>query len=288
MKNLFTVILLLILVTAPVRTSHALFGQKQARYEAELQAAQAQDEVKKTKREAEEAITKAGEERERTDWTFGAIIVLLAASLAYALTHRNTVHQTVQQVVNVQAPPHEIVADTVVIDGTNVVRQWNGNATSLLRLLGVVLELQKRKYTFKCFFDANTFYVLREAGLDNHAWAYRNLLAKYPTKFIEVPGGTPADDAILDFAHRHGTPIISNDLYRDYKASYPWLENASRRRVPFVVHPTMVQLHRLGMEAKTPVSLNTAINEFGSLFETVSLNRQDKSVAAHSAPLQPA
>ncbi len=285
MKNLFTSILLLVLLTVPVRSSHALFGQNQARQVAEMQAAQAKAELKNVKREAEEAITKTNEENQQTDRAFGAVILLLAGGLVYALTHRKTVHQTVQQVVNVQAPPHEIVAKTVVIDGTNVVRQWDGNPTSLLRLLGLVTELQKRQFTFKCYFDASTFHVLKECGLDHHAWAYRDLLRKYPSNFIQVPSGTQADDAILDYAHRHGTPIISNDQYREYKESYRWLENASKWRVPFVVHPTMVQLHRLGMQVQVPVSLNTAINEFSDLLKMESLNKQGNRVMDESAAL---
>ena len=105
------------------------------------------------------------------EYALAAVIVLVAGMGWYIYTHPRT--------NVVRSPAHEIVTKFVVIDAANVVRSSQGEPPSLLRLIGLLLELQKQKYTYKCFFDANTMYVLKESGLLDEAKAYRELLRDF-------------------------------------------------------------------------------------------------------------
>lgn len=250
MKSKLLLALAAIVFLSCAQPSYALFGQKRARAEAEEKARQALEEKQTTQEEL---------------YVLGIVLIIVVIVALIKINSINATPQTIQQVVNVHTPAHDIVAKSVVIDGTNVAGQSDGNPTSLLRLLGVVTALEKQKYTYKCYFDASTFSMLKKCELDHHARAYRDLLVKYPAIFVEVPGRTQADHAILDYAHHYGTPIISNDQFREFKDRYQWLEDSAKWRVPFVVHPTMVQLYRLGLHVEVPVSLKTVLNTFDEL-----------------------
>jgi hypothetical protein len=150
-------------------------------------------------------------------------------------------------------------SDALVIDGKNVIYGSPSDPQpSLLNLFGLLLELHKRKRVFKCFFDANTFFTLMEAGKKAEAYAYRRCCHDFPDMFIEVPGGNQADDFLLDYAHSQKAPVISNDRYRDYLAKYQWLNANSKRRVSFIVHSNMMQVVSLGFTAAIPVDLAVA------------------------------
>jgi hypothetical protein len=191
-----------------------------------------------------------------------------AAIIVYLLKHRTVIKQVVkkeiiQKVVReeviVRSPAHELVTDILVIDGLNVIYGLpTDQKPSLPNLLGLLLELQKRNCAFKCFFDASTFYTLINSGRKNEAYAYRRFCHDFPDIFIEVPGGTRADDFILDYAHSHGTPIISNDRYRDYEEKYEWLKTETNRRVSFVMYSGLIQIVPLGIQADIPDDLVAA------------------------------
>lgn len=269
MKTLFLGLLASILFFSSAQPTYALFGQKQARAEAERRANEAEQRANEATSELSEVKTKAAADQktaqdEIREWeaAFVVVIVGTAAIVWYVFTFCRT--------VVVRSPAHEIVAKFVVIDAANVVRSSQGDPPSLLRLIGLLVELEKQKFTYKCFFDANTMYVLKESGLLDEAKAYRELLRDFYDVFIEVPGKTRADDFILDYAHKHGTPIISNDQYRDFAKKYAWIENSSGRRVPFKAHSSTVQLVSLDMEAKVPASLSPALNEYCTMLRSAS------------------
>jgi hypothetical protein len=183
---------------------------------------------------------------------FLVVAVVIGGGIAiYALATRNYITRT---------PAHEVVADSFVIDAKNVIHgSSQGQTPSLLYLIGLLLELHKRKATYKCFFDANTFYALKNAQRLDHGLAYRNLCKDFPNHFVEVPGGNQADDFLLDFAHSHGPVIISNDRYRDYTDKYPWIANGNSRRVSFTVHSDIIQIYSLGIQAAVPSDLAAAV-----------------------------
>lgn len=178
--------------------------------------------------------------------------------------------EVVQQVVNrvVRTPAHKIVANSLVIDAKNVIHgSSQSQQPSLLILVGLLLDLHKRNITYKCFFDANTYYVFKDAQLLKEGQAYRELCRTFPDHFIEVPGGNRADDFILDWAHSRGSPIITNDRYRDYFEMYPWLENDSKRRVSFAVHSGIIQIYPLGIKAPIPSDLSKAVSELRNVLK---------------------
>lgn len=117
---------------------------------------------------------------------------------------------------------------TYLIDSTNVCRSFLGpQDVSLLPLLCLANHLVRSTATIICLFDANTFYVIDEAGKHAEAALYRRLLKEFPSIFIEVPGGMQADDFILRRANTLNCSIITNDQYNKpadgYRGKYPKL-----------------------------------------------------------------
>jgi hypothetical protein len=147
---------------------------------------------------------------------------------------------------------------SVVIDGQNVMYgSPTDQKVSLLNLLGLLIELNNCKTQFKCFFDANTFFTLLNAGKKTEAYAYRRLCHDFPDIFIEVPGHSRADDFLLDFVNKGDATIISNDQYRDFSDKYRWLTDYNRR-ASFLVHSGIMQIVNLGIRANIPAKLSDA------------------------------
>lgn len=162
------------------------------------------------------------------------------------------------------------VVKTVVIDGQNVMYgSPSDQKVSLLNLLGLLIDLNNSKTTFKCFFDANTFFTLLNAGRKSEAYAYRRLCHDFPDHFIEVPGHNRADDFLLDYVDKGDATIISNDQYRDFHNKYRWLATDSSRRASFLVHSGMMQIVTLGIRASISANLadaeSTLRNQFGEI-----------------------
>ncbi|MEI6809149.1 MAG: hypothetical protein WCN95_10545 [bacterium] len=125
-------------------------------------------------------------------------------------------------------PAASPTGQTYLIDSTNVCRSFLGpQDVSLLPLLCLANHLVRNTATVICLFDANTFYVIDEAGKHAEAALYRRLLKEFPSIFIEVPGGMQADDFILRRANTLNCPIITNDQYNkptdSYRGKYPKL-----------------------------------------------------------------
>lgn len=167
-------------------------------------------------------------------------------------------NEIVQKVEIVRSPAHDLVADTVVIDGSNMLYSPSNPKPSILGLLALLLELQKRNIKFKCFFDHSAYYLLSESKRNDHANAFRRFCFDFPDHFVEIPVDNCADDFILDYAHSHGTPIISNDLFRDKMEKYDWLQKEHNRRVSFLIHPDMIQIVPMGIQAPIPEKLAAA------------------------------
>ena len=148
----------------------------------------------------------------------------------------------------------------VVVDGTNVMFGSSLDRNpSLLNLMGLLLELDKRESNFKCFLDANSIHTLKAAGKEIEARVLEACCQSSPDSFIIVSGGNRADDFLLDFAHSQNAPVISNDRFREYHDKYPWLTTNPKRRASFVVHSGIMQIATFAVQARIPATLDEVI-----------------------------
>ena len=105
-----------------------------------------------------------------------------------------------------------------VIDGTNIIHCQHEQG-ALMRVLALVRELERRSIPFCVFFDASTRRYHLNSNFERGI--YKKLITNYPDRFIEVPGGTDADDYILLYTQADSRrKIITRDQYRDYTQKY--------------------------------------------------------------------
>ena len=155
--------------------------------------------------------------------------------------------------------PKATAKPTVVVDGLNVIFSSYGRVgPSLLRLLGMLLELEKNGFDFKCYFDSSTYWVLFTKGHLVEAKFFNRLCRTFPSKFVVVPGGSKADDYLLEFANRYNCRVISNDRFRDYFDKFSWLTNPGIRLNSFVTQKTCIEIPGLQIEAPIPQSIDIA------------------------------
>lgn len=123
----------------------------------------------------------------------------------------------------------------VVLDGTNIC-YWGGEGAgrmSLATVLSICADLHRRNVDYKVYFDASTFYHLREKGRIGDADLYQRLLTVRPDRFVEVASGQQADYSILSVAAvneigKKPRAVISNDRYRDYLGQFEFLKRKNR------------------------------------------------------------
>jgi hypothetical protein len=60
----------------------------------------------------------------------------------------------------------------------------------------------------------------------------------------QTPAGVPGDYFVLRMAEEEGALVVSNDLYRQYREQFPWIDE---RRVPFMIVNGRVELYRPGL-----------------------------------------
>ncbi|PPQ38334.1 hypothetical protein CCS01_02610 [Rhodopila globiformis] len=115
-----------------------------------------------------------------------------------------------------------------VIDGNNVAF-WQRNiptsVPSLRPIFRIVNTIVANGDDFYCVFDASIDNILRENGGESEIQILDELLSVYREKFYRVTASTRADSAICEFADQTQCKIITNDLYRDYRGKYKWLED---------------------------------------------------------------
>lgn len=117
----------------------------------------------------------------------------------------------------------------VHVDGLNVIC-GNGGVPQLEALLTLVVHIVDRGFRPVCIFDANTRHKLREEQSVGHMEAYNYLRKEYRGIFIEVTGGTCADEIILAEADAESSTVVSQDSYRKYEEQYPWVKEEGRLR----------------------------------------------------------
>jgi len=128
--------------------------------------------------------------------------------------------------------------ELLLVDGSNVCRSWPAfrRGVSLNVLLTFLLVLVDQGFDFECIFDANIPYVLRNEAESGAESAYQRLGNDMPLRFSEVPGGTDADDQLLQKADVHGHRIVTNDRFRkredkEKREKYPWITGSNPQRL---------------------------------------------------------
>ena len=114
------------------------------------------------------------------------------------------------------------------IDGTNLTCYVDKEEPRLDALLSLLVEFKKRNEKFTCIFDA---------GMDIDIYLYNTeelpiiyTLLKDRKRFTKCPGGTEADEFILDASKKDKLPIITNDRYRDHrKEKHKWIPNDRKK-----------------------------------------------------------
>ncbi|MCG3167933.1 MAG: hypothetical protein POELPBGB_03733 [Bacteroidia bacterium] len=127
----------------------------------------------------------------------------------------------------------------VVIDGSNVAHNSQGNEKSKARVANIIAltkELQKRGFT--------DISVIADAAL-RHRLEDKDKLGelKKLVDYLEAPAETQADMFILQYVKMQHCLLVSNDLFRDWKNIDPWVaHNIDYYRIAFLIKEDAVLL----------------------------------------------
>lgn len=128
---------------------------------------------------------------------------------------------------------------TVVIDGSNVAHNSNGNPNSkplAANVIAIVKELKKRGFS--------DITVISDASL-RHRLEDKDKLAelKKMAGYLEAPAEAPADIFIIQYVKHHHCLLVSNDLFREWKSLDPWVaHNIDYYRIAFMIKDDAVML----------------------------------------------
>jgi hypothetical protein len=111
-------------------------------------------------------------------------------------------------------------AERIVLDGSNLL-YWL-DETPQLRSVQIVLDrVRAGGLVPVVWFDANVGYLIGDRWLGPGAMA--RLLDLDAGQVFVAPKGTPADPLLLDAARALGVRVVSNDRFRDWTETRPWL-----------------------------------------------------------------
>lgn len=145
--------------------------------------------------------------------------------------------------------------EVLLVDGSNVCRSWatlNGDRTASFDvLLTLLVELVGQGFDFECIFDATIPHVLRKEARSGAEDAFRHLKNELSSRISRVPGGTDADDLLLQKADRRGLRIVTNDRFRDKRETHPWVaKRESDRLIKGCVNGSDLQVVSLDLFAE--------------------------------------
>ena len=99
------------------------------------------------------------------------------------------------------------------------------SGVTLKHLLAITRYFDECGIRWEVLFDASSRHLL---SAEEQA-VFEDLLKTRPEEFQQVPAKTRADDFLLMRADADpAARIISNDMYRDYAAEYPWVGERKR------------------------------------------------------------
>lgn len=111
-------------------------------------------------------------------------------------------------------------ARPVLVDGSNVMH-WAGGKPDLETVKLVVQDLMRQGFAPTVWFDANAGYLTQGRYLGPRELARPIGL---PHDCINLaPRGTPADPLILQRAQKLRARVVTNDQFRDWSETYPYL-----------------------------------------------------------------
>jgi len=116
---------------------------------------------------------------------------------------------------------------TYAIDGNNVCwwySQSHPREISISPLLTILTALLVNNDDFYCVFDATICYTFENCGKGKEAQYIQSLITQDPRRFFRVTGATRADGVLLHYADHNNRCIITNDIFKDYRDRYSWLE----------------------------------------------------------------
>ncbi len=125
----------------------------------------------------------------------------------------------------------------VVIDGSNVAHNSHGNGKTQPQIANII--------TMAAFLKQKGFAeitVINDAAL-RHRLTDQDRLPqlKKMVEYIESPAETPADVFIIRYVKRNHCLLVSNDTYREWKISDPWVaENIDFYRLSFLIKDEQV------------------------------------------------
>lgn len=134
---------------------------------------------------------------------------LLAATAAFVLLVRGAFREDTGNTLPV-----------VIVDGSNVM-YWHNNTPDLASVKHVVQELRNKGMLPIIGFDANAGYLTQKRYL-GPAHLARQLGVSKAQVFV-APRGTPADPLILKRAKSMKARVVTNDRFRDWEDTYPFL-----------------------------------------------------------------
>ncbi len=117
-------------------------------------------------------------------------------------------------------------ARAILMDGSNVMH-WAGDPR-LAVVKRAVDDLLAEGLSPTVYFDANVGYKLY--GTFCSAAELARTLRLRRAQVVVAPGGTTADELILERAQRGGLQVVSNDRFRDWAVRYPWVRDHRRFR----------------------------------------------------------
>ncbi len=123
----------------------------------------------------------------------------------------------------------------MILDGDSIVKFGSDRDAGIFNchvsyLSAVIQALEDHHIPWFCFTDADLkpdsrSYVNKYGG-GQQLNAYKALIGRYPDRFNHAPGGTQADDYILQKADVEDCDIVSDDNFQKpiYIQRYPWLK----------------------------------------------------------------
>lgn len=116
-----------------------------------------------------------------------------------------------------------------ILDGSNIL-YWDKfrGGISLKYVLAITNKLDNLGKKYQVYFDASARHILKSKNTQESI-LLESLFKERGETFFQTPPREEADTYLLFLASQNpGSKVISNDLFRDHAAEYPWVNNQGR------------------------------------------------------------